>query len=150
MFEGATGAPRLQPLALDLFLGDMAWSGTTGVGISSLGSLDGVVFFWGMANNAGSGGYAAQIRLSGDNGTTWGSWQAFSNTIQATYGTAGTAIVGLKTGLLRNAHSGDISGKNIYTATLTVPSGGANAFQLRGANALVSGQFTAFGIGATS
>ncbi|NBW12552.1 MAG: hypothetical protein EBR82_31455, partial [Caulobacteraceae bacterium] len=30
MFEGATGAPRLQPLALDLFLGDMAWSGTTG------------------------------------------------------------------------------------------------------------------------
>jgi len=152
MFEGATSAPRLQPLALDLFLGSGTWSGTTGSGLSSLGLLDGVLVFWG-ANNGGSSSGSAQVRLSADNGTTWGSWQTFSNSVVFGYLTSGIAVIGLKSGLILNSHTSAASpsaGFNLYSATLTVPSGGATAFQLRGSNSNFDGKFTVFGIGTTT
>jgi hypothetical protein len=151
MFEGATGAPRLQPHALDLYLGDGTWSGTTGAGISGLGTLDGVVIWWGGDNGGTTN--PAQIRLSADNGTTWGSWQTFSNNVSGGYLTNGFALVGLKSGMIRNAHcpaAVPSAGFNLYSATLTVPSGGANAFQLRGSGASFNGKFTIFGWGLTT
>lgn len=150
MFEGATGAPKLQPLALDLYLGDGAWAGTTGAGLTGLGTLDGVLIWWG-GNNGGTQN-VAQVRLSNDNGTTWGSWQTFSNAVGASALTNGIAVLGLKTGMIRNAHCPSAvpsAGYNIYSATLTVPTGGANAFQLRGSNSTFDGKFTVFGWGLT-
>ena len=137
--EGASGAPQIVGMALDLFLGDFTFTDTE-AGLSGLGSLDGMMVLVNSVNS-GSSARDMQIRMSNDNGATWGSWQ---DTGLSNGNGIGRAImfIGLNSGLSMSVTDGasptDIN--NGWVA-LTVPSGGANAFQFRASGSLAGGNY---------
>lgn len=134
--EGASGAPQIVGKALDLFLGNFTFTDTE-AGLSGLGSLDGMMV---LVNSVNSGSFTRnmQIRMSNDNGATWGSWQ--DTGLSNSHGNGwGIMFIGLKSGLSMSVtESADISGGWVG---LTCPSGGANAFQFRASGSLGGGNY---------
>jgi len=144
--EGATGAPKIVSKAMDLFLGTFGlFSSPTG--LTGLDDEDGLLIWFGISNTSGSSAMTLEFRFSNDNGTTWGSYQAFGPSISASTPRNGFAIVGLRTGRYRATNNRDAD--SLTSGTFTVPSN-CNAFQIRANGGTASGG-TAFvlGIGAT-
>lgn len=144
--SGDTGAPRIVGMALDLYLGTITATATE-AGLSGLGDLDGVMMFVSLENSTGTS-RNIEMRLSGDNGATWGSWQNLGHSFDSADGVdVDFAFFGLKSGKYRAT-----GGKGGASITLTLPSGGANAFQLRANGSIGTGSIVAecFGLGATT
>lgn len=149
MAAGDSGAPRTVGKALDLFLGDFAFTSTE-AGLSGLGTLDGMIVLV-RSINTGSSSRDMQIRMSNDNGSTWGSWQNTGLSNGSGNG-RGIMFIGLKSGhcmsVTDSASSADIQGEWVG---LTCPSGGANAFQFRASGSLSGSNYfraICLGIGA--
>lgn len=137
--EGAEGAPRNLGKSLDLFLGDFTFTSTE-AGLSGLGSLDGMMVLVNSVNS-GSSARDMQIRMSNDNGATWGAWQGTGLSNSNGYG-QGIMFIGLKSGLSMSVTDGpSASDINNGWVALTVPSGGANAFQFRASGSLGGGNY---------
>jgi len=151
VIEGASGAPRIVGMALDLFLGDFTFTSTE-AGLSGLGSLDGMMVLVNSVNS-GSSARDMQIRMSNDDGATWGSWQntGLSN---GNGNGQGIMFIGLKSGLSMSVTNGQSTTDiNNGWVALTVPSGGANAFQFRASGSLGGGNYyraICLGMGATT
>jgi len=137
--EGASGAPQIVGKALDLFLGNFTFTDTE-AGLSGLGSLDGMMVLVNSVNS-GSSARNMQIRMSNDGGTTWGSWQntGLSN---GNGNGQGIMFIGLKSGLSMSVtDSASVTDISNGWVTLTVPSGGADAFQFRASGSLGGGNY---------
>jgi len=144
--EGDTTAPKILPRALDLYLGDVTFTGTTAAGLSSLTGIDGI-FFWWSGNNTSGASRTMEVRFSNDNGTTWGAYQTFVAISGAsTTASHGFGMISLTTGQMR-ATSSNATAQ--LSATYTVPAN-TNAFQFRYSAATATGDFKVFGFGATS
>jgi len=146
IIEGASGAPSIVGMALDLFLGTITATATES-GLSGLGDLDGVMMFVSLENSTVTS-RLLELRLSGDNGSTWGSWQNLGHAFDNADGKdVDFGFLGLKSGKYRAT-----GGRGGTALTLTLPSGGANAFQLRANGSIGTGAIIAecFGLGATA
>lgn len=146
--EGATGAPRIMPAALDLYLGSFDISGATYVGLSGLDGLDGIL----VAMQIVTGGATTntRFRLSDDGGATWGSNIAIGSI--AASATSGMAIfyISLKTPralVLMSPIGSTAAGR---TTSYTIPGSGANAIQFSFTTGTPTAQAEAWGIGSFS
>ena len=146
VIEGDSSAPRIVGMALDLYLGTITATATE-AGLSGLGDLDGVMMFVSLENSTVTA-RLIELRLSGDNGATWGSWVNLGHSFDSADGKdVDFGFLGLKSGKYMATGS-----KGGSALTLTVPSGGANAFQLRANGSIGTGSIVAecFGLGATT
>lgn len=152
-FAGLTGAPRLEPGALDMFQGRIALAGTTGVGIVNLETPDLTPFQALMLpmviTAGGAGSPLLQVRFSDDNGAVWGAWQNLFGAIPTGVTVAGQLFIDLKTGKSLG-FVGDAANAFTQTATLTIPGTGANGIQFRWSAGAGTGTIDAFAIGTYS
>ena len=122
MAAGDAGAPRVLGKALGgIYLGRVSSAtGNPWLGFTGLDGHGRIAFFFTL-----NGALQMRIRFTGDNGTTWGSGQAF--TVGPIY--FGLLTVNLQTGsyAAQGSSAGDTS-KN-EEGTFTVPSG-CNGFQV--------------------
>lgn len=120
--EGAPGAPRVAPLAMKggRVIGVATASSNNWVGFSDLEDISEVELQC-------YGSYIVQVRLSDDNGTTWGAPQDF-------FGFTNQSNISR---IFFNLDTGEFSAIRgtgetaVNTGTLTLPSGTVDAFQVR-------------------
>jgi hypothetical protein len=153
--EGASGADRVLPGALDLWLGSIDWSGTTYAGLTGLDGLDALLVFYRYTPGVNTA--QMRFRLTGDNGANWGGANNFGLTANASsnsgQGITGYSIIGLKTakawtsqaeasgaGQQANVGGGRVTG-------YTIPGSGANGIQFSMTAGGGSGSSEVFGIG---
>lgn len=146
--EGATGAPRIMPAALDLYLGAIDISGATFSGLVGLGAIDAIA----VHMNITTGGVTTNLRfrLSDDNGATWGlHFPIGSIASTSTYGIA-TFLVSLKTprALVMCSPHGSVAGGRL--TSYTIPGSGANGIQFNFTTSGPSAQCEVFGMGTFS
>lgn len=122
-FEGAPGAPKLQPAALGIWMADFAIN-TTYAGISGLSVRVKKILFEVGANMLNTsvttnGSVTLQMRVSTDNGATWGSNVNIGNSRSLGQGAnsyddqelaAGSILVDRETGAWRSTILGGGSG----------------------------------------
>ena len=130
--EGSTGAHKIQGRALGNFWPLFSSAGA-GVGLTDLDRMTN--FRVDVALGAGVTSSTVQIRLSNDNGATFGSWQTMitPTVVSGTLDAMGFLRFNIVTGAYLAAMS-TADGPQISSATLTVPAS-ANAFELRAVSA---------------
>lgn len=145
--EGSSGAPKVMPPALDLFLGGGAINstGTTFTGINCLA----LMLMFGSTQSVATS-YSMQVRFSNDGGSTFGAWQSIWTPGGATSTTYSSALVYLDIGAtpeyIRAEGGRSTSAPDPY-GTLTHPGGTINAIGIRTSNPGMSGLVNIFGIG---
>jgi len=141
--EGASGAPRIQPKALDLFQAQMSLSTTNAdATIAETGRLDIVL----QLNNTAGSSHTVTMRLSDDGGSTWSS-SANIFTAAASDRVSALVICDLIGG--QYTAIGDVGSSSPY-GSLTLPSGTVNAIRLATSNSSLTGQARVFCFGTST
>ena len=140
--EGATGAPRVLPLAINNYYGRVALdTSTTPVAITGLDPNTIISVVGNFANGTANTG-VLQMAGSTDGGSTWGSW--FNITISPA--TAGRyschVVVNLKNGIF----------DSVFTNSGNLGTGPFNAIRFRHSETIISGgsdpaRLSVYGIG---
>ena len=146
--EGATGAPRIMPAALDLYLGSFDISGATYVGLSGLDGLDGIMVAMHIVTGGATTG--TRFRLSSDGGSTWGGNILIGSIVSSAASGLAIFYVSLKTPralVLMSPIGTTAAGR---TTSYTIPGSGANAIQFSFTTGAPTAQAEAGGIGSFS